>query len=121
MSSFLIAMLFTWQGAQEIIPTGEITESTIVRHIVHVDLPNTSSEPQASKPSQTIKGSQQPTTEIPYGEIFNKESEKLPFYLQPEFGGLDGSDHRRKVRPNAAGQRLDMDQYNKQVRPSVGP
>ncbi|GJL62142.1 MAG: hypothetical protein NPIRA04_07960 [Nitrospirales bacterium] len=68
-----------------------------------------------------VKGSQQPTAEFQYGKIFNKESGKLPFYLQPEFGGLDGGDYRRLVRPNAADQRLNMDQYNKQVRPPVDP
>jgi len=111
MNSFLMTMLLTWQAVQLI----------TIPHVVQVDSSSTSIGPQAPQPSQTIKGSQQPTTEIPYGEIFSKESGKLPFYQQPEFGGIDGGDHRRDVRPNAAGQRLNMDQYNRQIRPPVGP
>ena len=121
LSSIFLALLLTCQDVQETTPTVEITESSAVSHGVQVENPRASAELDPTGPSQTLKGSQQTTAEIPYGEFFNKESEELPFYLRPEFGGLDGSDHRREVRPNSAGQRLDMDQYNRQVRPPVGP
>ncbi|WP_454061083.1 hypothetical protein [Candidatus Nitrospira salsa] len=121
MTSFLLCTLLMGHVDLTIGQSANPTKHPTIPHMMEV---NNSSAPPKSSDSQsppTIKGSEPPTTEVPYGEIFNKQSEKLPFYLQPEFGGLDGSDHRREVRPNAAGQRLDMDQYNRQVRPSVGP
>ncbi len=121
MGSFLLAVFFSGQDVQSTNQTMEEMERPIVQYITQVDHSDMFPEPQDPQSSTTIKGSQQTTAEIPYGEFFNKESEELPFYLRPEFGGLDGSDHRREVRPNSAGQRLDMDQYNRQVRPPVGP
>ncbi|GJL50684.1 MAG: hypothetical protein NPIRA01_19110 [Nitrospirales bacterium] len=121
MSSLFLSVLLTWQSGQGIISMVEMTKITIAPHVVQVNSQGTSTKPQAPQSSPTIEGSQQPTTQIPYGKIFDGEESEPPFYLKPEFGGLDGSDHRRMIRPNAAGQRLDMDQYNKQVRPPVGP
>lgn len=121
LSSLFIAMFLTGQDFRVMPQKVDMTRSFVVPQFVQVGSPSASTESQISPSFSPIKGSQQPTTEIPYGEIFNKESGKRPFYLRPEFGGLDGSDHRREVRPNAAGQRLDMDQYNRQVRPPVGP
>ena len=121
MGSILIALILGWYGNQI---TPQVMESSRSIHpppTVQVKDDSSSLEPQTSLPSPIIKGSQTPLAESPYGEIFNKESEELPFYLKPQFDGLDASDHRRQIRPNSAGQRLDMDQYNKQVRPSVGP
>lgn len=121
MTSFLLFALLTGHVVLATGQTVNMTKHPIVLHMVEVNNSNASPTSSDSQPPPTIKGSEPPITEVPYGEIFNKQSEKLPFYLQPEFGGLDGSDHRREVRPNAAGQRLDMDQYNRQVRPPVGP
>ena len=42
----------------------------------------------------------------------------MPFYLHSELEGLDGCEHRREISPNTAGQRLDMDQYNRQMWPT---
>jgi len=108
-NGFFLAVLFTWQGFQDNILRVEMSKSIIVPQVVQAESSRGPKESQSIESPHVIKGSQQPRAEFPYGEIFNKDSGKLPFYLQPGFGGLDGSDHRREVRPNAAGQRLDMD------------